>query len=460
MTVVAGVWRPTERQEDLLLCPANEILFGGGAGGGKSEGLIGDFLSWHTRWGRTAHGLILRKTYKELLDIVAKSRKIIGQAFGQNCFSKSDFMWNLPTGGTLRLGYLDEFDDWLNYQGHEFTWMGWDELTQWENDKAYLQMFSRLRGVLPDMSSHPTRTVCTSNPGSAGHLWVKDRFINIGPANRLHEVKFEAETWDGLKTYTRVRAFLPALVWDNPYLRNSEYVGNLAMLNPTQRDMLLYGNWDVIDGQFFHEWDRNIHVIPWFNPPREWPRFMGADWGTSDPYCFLWGAKAPNGDKYIYRELYGECNHETASSVAEKILSIEREAGEVVVERYLDSSCWNKLGFETPIAEQFAPIHFEPSYRANKAAGLNVLREHLKIVNKQSRLKIMSNCVNLTRTLPALTVDLLKPDQYNEKQENHAVDALTYMLRGSLPADIEAGMAKYLAGHHDMMRGNSMYGAH
>lgn len=472
--MVEGVWRPIPRQEDLILCPYSEILYGGGVGGGKSEGLVGDFLAWHAKWGRSAKGLLLRKTYSELGDLIAKSRKIIGAAYGQSCFSKSEFIWNLPTGGSLKLAYLDEYDDWYNHQGFEYTWMGWDELTQWERDgelvlpdgrkvgtnRAYIQMMSRLRGTLPDMSDHPVRTVATTNPGGPGHTWVKQRFIDVGPPEvpTYHTVKVLTD--QGEKSFTKSRIFLPSLVKDNPYLANSSYLGTLAMLNPSQRDMLLYGKWDVIEGQFFHEWDHDVHVIPYFYPPKEWPRFMGADWGTSDPYCILWGAKAPNGDKYIYRELYGDGSHETASSVRDKILSIEAEYGETVVERYLDSSCFSKIGFESPIANQFEPVHFEPAHRSNKPGAMNIVREHLKVVNGKSRAKIMDNCRNLIRIIPSLTVDTLRPELYKDKQEDHPLDAFTYMLRGSMPIEIETGLAKYLGRHYDTVRESGQYGAH
>jgi hypothetical protein len=459
-SVVAGVWRPTQRQEDLLLCPYDEILFGGAAGGGKSEGLIGDWLYWHARWGKTGHGLILRKTYRELSDLVLKSRKILGAAYGQNAFSKSEFLWTLPDGCRLQLGYLDTYEDWFNYQGHEYTYMGWDEATLWENDKAYLQMFSRLRGTLPDRSPHPTRTVLTTNPGGPGHHWVKKRFVDIGPPETPKKFKVVVNLDGEERTYEKTRIFLPSRVTDNPYLANSGYIANLAMLNPTQKAMMLYGEWNVQEGQFFHEWNTAIHVVDYFLPPKEWPRFMGMDWGTSDPFCVLWGAKAPNGDKYIYRELYGNGDHEAASSVRDKILSIEQEYGEYVVERYLDSSCFSKIGFANTIADQFQPIHFEPAQRANKPGMLNLIREHLKVVNGQSRLKITSNCINLIRCLPALTVDELHPDKYKDTQEDHPVDALGYSLRGSLPIEIEQGLARYNARYYDALRGGSSYGAH
>ena len=170
---------------------------------------------------------------------------------------------------------------------------------------------------------------------------------------------------------------------------------------------------------------------------------MAGDWGSSKPYAFLWAATSPSGDIYIYRELYGSDgkpnvgNRKGAYEVGQLIRSIELENDEWITERYLDASCFDDHGVGTTIAAQFSSpgggsIHFQKSQKKNKAGSISLLRDYLKTVNGQSRLKVMDNCTALIRTLPSLQTDKNNPEQYDTDGEDHATDALIYLIRKNI----------------------------
>jgi hypothetical protein len=170
---------------------------------------------------------------------------------------------------------------------------------------------------------------------------------------------------------------------------------------------------------------------------------MAGDWGSSKPYCFLWGATSPSGDVYIYRELYGaeskvnSGHRKSAAEVGQMIRSIEAENDEWITERYLDASCFDDLGHGTTISAQFASpqggsIHFQKSQKKNKGGSISLLRDYLKVVNGTSRLKVMDVAVNLIRTLPSLQMDKNNVEQYDSDGEDHAADTLIYLLRKNI----------------------------
>jgi hypothetical protein len=284
------------------------------------------------------------------------------------------------------------------------------------------------------------RVVCTTNPGGAGHDWVK-KYWDVGSnPSGMKPIKEEIRLEDG-RTVTKTRIFIPSRLRDNYYLYSTgQYEAELRSKPENVRKMLLDGRWDVVEGAFFTEWDPNVHVIRPFNPPADWHRVMGADWGTRSPYAFLWGAFSPNGELYIYRELYGEGNHEPASEVAVKIRRFEQMADEDIRERYLDSSCFDKTGGEESTADVFTRlgVHFEPARKQNKKFSIDRLRDYLKVVNGKAAIHIMESCPNLIRTLPTLQVDRSNLDQFDTSGDDHCTDALCYLIRRGMKSDDES----------------------
>ncbi len=427
-------WIPQEKQRLVQACPYDEILFGGAAGGGKSSTLLMDaqnHIIKATIAGSKSNAVIFRKTYKELDELIKQSHECY-EGLGWK-FSKDNYRWVTSEGSNLTFSYLSNYQDALSHRGFEYDYQGWDELTLWPTSEEYDYLGTRLRHTTRNQNTEPIipRRVCTTNPGGAGHDWVKKHWKIGDFPNGMKPIK-EIITLEDKREIVKTRIFIPSKLHDNRYLYSSgQYEAELRSKPENVRKMLLDGRWDVVEGAFFTEWDPAVHVIRPFNPPEDWHRVMGADWGTRSPYCFLWAAFNPNGEIFIYRELYGEGNHETAAEVAPKIRRFEQMANEDIRERYLDSSCFDKEGLEESTAQVFARmgLHFEPSKKHNKGFSIDRFRDYLKVVNGRSAIHFMESCPNLIRTLPTLQVDRSNFDQFDTTGEDHAVDGLLYLIR-------------------------------
>ena len=177
------VFKPNEGpQTEFLASPEREVLYGGSAGGGKSYAMLADPLRYmnHPQFS----GLLLRHTTEELRELVWKSRELYPQIYKGIKWSERKMQWVAPSGARLWMSYLDRDDDVLRYQGLAFSWIGFDELTQWATPFAWNYMRSRLRSTAPDLQVYMR---ATTNPGGPGHQWVKKMFIDPAPYGRAFD---------------------------------------------------------------------------------------------------------------------------------------------------------------------------------------------------------------------------------------------------------------------------------
>jgi predicted phage terminase large subunit-like protein len=242
-TVLDNPWirhRPTERQGRFLYETGREALYGGAAGGGKSEALLMAALQFAEVPGYAA--ILFRRTYADLSlpgALMDRARAWLSGTAAR--WSERDKTWTFPSSATLTFGYLDTGTDRFRYQSSEFQFIGFDELTQFpEEDYRYL--FSRLRRL--QTSQVPLRMRAASNPGGIGHEWVQLRFLVEGPAAG--------------------RVFVPASLDDNPHLDRAEYVASLSQLDPITRAQLLAGDWSArqAGAMFRREWFRVVDHAP------------------------------------------------------------------------------------------------------------------------------------------------------------------------------------------------------
>lgn len=245
------VWSPQERQAEFMQRGEYEALYGGAAGGGKSDALLAEALRQADK--ACYRGIIFRKTYPQLTELEDRSQTLYKGAYPAARYNKTKHCWSFPSGAKIYFGAMQHKKDRLNYQGKHYDFVGFDELTQFSFDE-YSYMFSRNR---PGGKGTRVYIRATANPGGPGHSWVKQRFITAGepmkPIIEEHKVKKP----DGAEIIIRKsRVFIPASVFDNKeLLRNDpEYLASLSMLPTAERKALLYGDWNSFTGQVFTEW--------------------------------------------------------------------------------------------------------------------------------------------------------------------------------------------------------------
>ena len=422
-------------QTEFLAASEREVLYGGSAGGGKSYALLADPMRYFGN--SNFNGLILRRTNDELRELIWKSQELYPKAYKGAKWAEKKSQWTFPSGARLWMTYLERDEDVLRYQGQAFSYIAFDELTQHPTPFAWNYMRSRLRTTDPDL---PIFMRATTNPGGAGHGWVKQMFIDPAPSNQ----KFVATDLDSGKplVYPQghekegqplfYRRFIPASLKDNPYLlEGGQYEANLLSLPEMQRRQLLEGDWNIADGAAFPEFKQSVHVVEPFDIPPDWRRFRSCDYGYSSYSAVHWFAIDPSYETlYVYRELY--VSKHTGKDLARAVMDAEQ--GEKIQYGILDSSCWHNRGQIGPsIAEEMISMgcRWRPSDRSAGArvAGKNQLHERLK-VNEETELAgivFFNTCRQIIADLPVIPSDPKGSDDIDPRYaSDHAYDSVRY----------------------------------
>lgn len=137
---VTVVWEPQPRQALLISCPVFETLFGGARGGGKSDGVLGEFAAHADQYGANAIGLCVRRERTQLQELIERSR-IIYTAIGAK-FNEVDKMWRFPNNARLRFAYLENDSDALSYQGHSYTRVYIEEMGTFPNPDPIFKLMA------------------------------------------------------------------------------------------------------------------------------------------------------------------------------------------------------------------------------------------------------------------------------------------------------------------------------
>jgi len=430
------IFKPNEGpQTEFLAASEREVLYGGSAGGGKTMALIADPMRYFHN--PNFNGLILRRTTDELREIIWKTQELYPKAFKGAKWQERKSQWVFPSCARLWLTYLERDEDVLRYQGQAFSYVAFDELTQHSTPFAWNYMRSRLRTTDPTL---PTFMRATTNPGGPGHQWVRRMFIDPSPANKPFaatdlesgEPMLYPESSPKAGQPLFYRRFIPASLYDNPYLaEDGQYEANLLSLPEMQRRQLLEGDWAIAEGAAFSEFREKDHVVEPFDIPPDWRRFRSCDYGYSSYSAVHWFTIDPAYETLIvYRELY--VSKHTGRDLAKAVL--EAEQGESISYGILDSSCWHNRGQIGPsIAEEMISMgcRWRPSDRSAGArvAGKNRLHELLKVDEDtgQAGIVFFNTCRQIIADLPTIPSDPKGTDDIDPRyKSDHAYDSVRY----------------------------------
>lgn len=448
----------------LLTCPADQILFGGARCGGKSYGLLLDWLTHQSNkdWGKYARGILFRRTMPEFEDIVEKSKEIFPLFKAK--YNETKRTWVFKNGSKLKLRYLDKDKDADNYHGHEYSWMGFDELGSWASPKPIDKISACLRSA--HIPARFLRWVASCNPGGKGHNWIKRRFVIPAEPFTIHKATIE---FNGLSMEIS-RCFLPSLFADNKILAEKDPT-YLIRITAGLPDYLAQawgnGNWDITAGGMFDDakcWDHSTHVIQPFDIPLNWNVNRSFDWGSSKPFSVGWWAEsngeevkradgsyfwAPSGTMIRIAEWYGcvkDSDDEgllmTPRNIAKGIK--HREQTDNLLKKLevnpgpADSSIYSKMKGkdENSIAQDMeAEDVFWVKCKKGPDSRVNgwVLFREMLINSRENPMEkpgmfIFDTCRDFIRTIPPLPRDEKNMDDVDTTAEDHIADETRYQI--------------------------------
>lgn len=450
--------KPTPLQEAFIQSPADETLYGGARGGGKTFSVIIDWLVHSDAYGKYSRGIVFRRTLVELDDFIEAAKDVLIPA-GHEWHEGKKF-FRSPKGAIFRCRYLDNDADAQKYQGHAYSRIYVEEIGNFPSPAPIRKLFGALRPPIAGGPPIRCQFKATANPGGPGQTWVKARYITPAPS-------MTPFSEDGGKRY---RVFIPAKLTDNPYLMENDptYVDRLRDVGT--EDLVkawLDGDWDTVVGQYFREFSKVKHVIPTVPLPSNWTvRYRAHDWGSARPNCTLWFAVAdgaplpgcnvriPRGALVVYRERYGwngkpnEGERKTSAEVASAILIAEADDHKVI-ENNIDLCKIDPSTFATnggpSIAEEMARAGIWWKRADNRrvagqgpVGGWDQVRKRLKGDGEAPMIFFMDCCTHLLRTLPMIPADPVILDDIDTDSEDHAADALRYgcMARTWIPAEV------------------------
>ncbi|MEG2956783.1 MAG: terminase family protein [Christensenellaceae bacterium] len=408
-------YEPNKKQQMFHACGAQEVVYGGAKGGGKSCALVMECLAYGLE-NAGAEMYLFRESYDDLeANLIKEWKEKVPKEIYQ--YNESKHVATLLNGSVVKFRYVSNLTDAQSYQGRSMDFIGIDELTK-HLEKSVQVLMSCLRspkGFLPVFRG-------TCNPGGVGHTWVKKRYID---KTRQGELSYIDEI-----TGNKV-AFVRALVYDNDVLMKNDpaYVRRLENLPDAEKKAFLYGDWDIFEGQYFCEFKRDIHVVTPFEIPSHWRIYRTIDYGLDMLAC-LWIAVDERNYAYVYKECY-ESNliiHDAAERI--KQMTIEE-----IYATFAPPDLWSRGRDSGKTQAEVFKENGIDFFRAsnNRIAGWLNVKEWLRPCKDEqgkscAHLRIFSNCVNLIRTLPELQFDESNPNDCSTipHEITHAPDALRY----------------------------------
>lgn len=475
------VWRPIPNSSQFwaIGSRADVTLYTGARGPGKTDTQLMHFRQFVGKgYGPFWRGALFDREYKNLDDIVAKSKRWFNQYNDGARFlgSNSAYKWVWPTGEELLFRVAKDENDYWDYHGQEFPWLGWNELTKWPNLELFNMMLSTNRSSFtpekdnPDLPPIPLKVFATCNPFGVGHAAVKRKFIDPAPYGTVVRQKFNVFNPRTQKEeeIERTQVAIFGSWRENPYLDPAYIAALQSQSDKNRRAAWEQGSWDITSGGMFDDlFNRNVHVLPRFPIPKEWHIDHGLDWGSSEPLSYAIYAEAngeevelpdgtvfapPPGTIIQCGEIY--LTQEIGSNKglkfgAKRVAEIIREYIDAMIEvgwlprapdpGPADNQIRDVRDSETEtIAKKFEDggVFFTPSDKAagSRRIGAQLMRDRFEnsLTGEGPGLYFMQNCVASHTTIPILPRDPIKLDDVDTSAEDHAYDNVRYrVLRGT-----------------------------
>ena len=476
------IWSPLPGSQTIVLSHpwVFELLYHGTRGPGKSDVLLVDFLQDTGKgYGADWRGILIRQTYKQLVDLIVKSKKIFLRLRNAPKWNGSDHTWTWPSGEQLLMRQMLRDDDYWNYHGHQYPWIGWDELCNWPSDSLYKRMISCCRTTNPDINC---RIRAATNPYGPGHNWVKLRFALPGLDGVIRKRPFEIENPETgeITIQYLARLAVKGVLRENTILLRAQpnYMSQLreSARNEAELAAWLEGSWDIIAGGMFDDvWDPRVHVVAPFNIPSSWRIDRSFDWGSSAPFSVGWWAESDGsdyldgtgqwrssvkGDLYRIGEWYGwngkpnEGLRMLATEISKGI--IEREIKMGIAGRVkpgpADSAIFatengvciatdmeKKVRLDSGESRPGARFTAADKRPGSRKTGWEAVRGMLKAalppktgnLREKPGLFVFKNCVQFQRTVPVLPRDDKDMDDVDSSTEDHIADEVRYRVRAA-----------------------------
>lgn len=412
-------------------------LFGGSAGPGKSYWLrwypIRTLINWGEKYNLTGiHGGLFSQDYTTLKDRqLSKMEVEFPRWLGEIRTSKTDglaFHLNARHGSHVLA--LRNLDDPSKYLSSEFAIIAIEELTENELDK-----FQKMRGRMRWTGIPDPKLIAATNPGGIGHAWVKRLWIDRD---------FTGEDFENLAPYAKEFAYVKALPSDNPYLAQS-YLATLDSLPEKLRKAYRDGNWDVFEGQYFTEWNRDVHVVKGREKfpngiPLAWPKYRSIDpSGRTGRTSCHWYALDSQGDVWVYKEYYAtDKDHDEHAEAIRKMSEDEDGVADECQYTVIDTSAFAKAGYSETVAQIYERhgVHGMLPAAKERVVGWNAVHRYLRWNDTTPpKLHIFDTCPAMIKTIPLAMHDELHPEDVSNKggigEGDHwdCIDDLRYFLR-------------------------------
>lgn len=437
-------YHPTPKQALFHQSTADELLYGGAAGGGKSKAIVMEALIDALEH-PGIHSYLFRRSYPELQDtLIKEALSSVPAELGHYVSQRHDYL--LVNGSVLHFRFCRNLQDAYCYQGTEMHRLYIDELTHFTQE-TYDYLKTRVRTA--NMPGIRPRIRCTSNPGGVGHGWVKALFIDGKQPFQIYSETVYSSVLGQSAAVTR--QYIPATLKDNPYI-GREYAFQLEQKPEALRKALLLGDWNVFDGQVFTEFRsecrsdrRYTHVIPAFRIPKGWRRYRSFDWGYSRPFSVGYWAEDEDGRLYRYAEIYGSPKdpHTRLTRKPNTGMRLSPEQTAAMIRQYenryekgqhiigiADPAIFDESrGSDGCVAKVFERygIYFEKGDHERIAGKMQLHNRFAFDEDGFPMLYVFDCCRDFIRTIPSLVYDSCFVEDIDTDGEDHIYDETRYM---------------------------------